>query len=464
MDIKETAVPTLGQRFFCLTTAQSVYLQPMRFGVVLGVIFIHPFSATLKMPKSIPPLTDRQVRNANPAERLFRLFDGAGLYVEINPSGSKVWWFKYRRPQGGETRISFGAYPGVSLAVARQKREEARQLLLSGADPAEAKRAARAIQAAPVNTFERVARDWHATMIDQWQPGTAENILRRFQIDVFPFFSQGAITDINASDLLAVLRRIEHRGAREVAKRMAADISRVFEHGMNCGIIDRNPAAKLGKVLKPPLKGHFAAIGADELPAFLHAFVRNNACMGPLVRIAMHLLLLLFVRTSELIEAPWSEIDVESGEFDWKTIPWVRMKRGKRKVNPDMNDHHVCAPWQARTLLRELHGYTGGGILLFPNMRDPAVPMSNNTLLKAIARMGYKGDMTGHGFRALAMSTLKERLRYRHEVVDRQLAHAQKDKLNSAYDRARYLDERREMMQAWADYLDGVCPALAVCR
>ncbi|MET0267666.1 MAG: integrase arm-type DNA-binding domain-containing protein [Duganella sp.] len=384
------------------------------------------------MSKPIAPLTDRQVRNAAPVERLQRLFDGGGLYIEITSSGNKVWWLKYRRPNGGETRISFGRYPDVTLAEARQKRDEARKLLASGQDPVEAKRAAKAAYGAPLNTFETVARDWHAATLDQWQPGTAANILHRFEVDIFPALEKRHINDLTAADLLAVLSRIEQRGAREVAKRMAADVSRVFVHAMHCGIIDRNPAATLGKVLKPPAKGHFAAIDADELPAFLATFASNNACMGPIVRIAMHLMLLLFVRTSELIETPWSEIDVEGGEFNWKVIPWQRMKRGKRRVNPDTNDHQVCPPRQARLLLKELHSYTGGGTLLFPNMRQPELPMSNNTLLKALERMGYKGDMTGHGFRALAMGTLKERLRYRHEVVDRQLAHAQKNKLDSA--------------------------------
>lgn len=164
-------------------------------------------------------------------------------------------------------------------------------------------------------------------------------------------------------------------------------------------------------------------------------------------------MLLLFVRTSELVETPWSEVDIENGEW---VIPWRRMKRGKRRINPDKTDHHVCLSRQALALFRELHSHTGGGTYLFPNLRDPKRPMSNNTLLKALERMGYKRDMTGHRFRALAMSTLKEMLGFRHEVVDRQLAHAPKDKLESAYDRAQYLEEPRALMQRWADYVDQV--------
>jgi integrase len=197
--------------------------------------------------------------------------------------------------------------------------------------------------------------------------------------------------------------------------------------------------------------GHFAAITADELPAFLAAMDKNDARLFKPTRIALRLMLLVFVRTSELIETPWSEIDLEAGEW---IIPWQRMKRGKLTVNPDKTNHHVCLSTQALELLRELRALTGGGKYLFPNQRDHEKPMSNGAILMALKRLGYQNKMTGHGFRALAMSTIKERLGYRHEVVDRQLAHAQKDKIASAYDRAQFLAERKVMMQQWADYLD----------
>jgi integrase len=199
--------------------------------------------------------------------------------------------------------------------------------------------------------------------------------------------------------------------------------------------------------------GHFAAISTDELPAFLAAMEKNDARLFKPTRIALRLMMLLFVRTSELITTPWGEIDLEKGEW---VIPWQRMKRGKLTVNPDKTDHHVCLSTQALDLLRDLHTLTGGGKYLFPNQRDPAKPMSNGAILMALKRLGYQNKMTGHGFRALAMSTIKERLGYRHEVVDRQLAHAQKDKIAGAYDRAQFLAERKVMMQQWADYLDMV--------
>ncbi|MFJ1472449.1 tyrosine-type recombinase/integrase [Massilia orientalis] len=406
------------------------------------------------MPKQVQPLTQLQVRNAKAKDKPYKLADGGGLYLEVMPSGGKLWRMKFRQADGKENRLAFGAFPDVSLLDARAKRDEARQLLAAGTDPARA-RAEQARQARLVeqNTFEHVARDWHRTMINKWQPQTAEEILRRFESDIFPAFGHLPINKVQAPDVLDAIRAIEQRGALEIANRQTANCSRVFKYAIRCGLAERNPAEFLREVLQPREKGHFAAISADGLPEFLRALYTNEACMGVPTHISMRLILLVFVRTSELIETPWAEIDLEKGEW---IIPWKRMKRGKRRINPDKTDHHVCLSRQALALLRDLNRHTGGGTYLFPNLRDPKRPMSNNTLLKAIERMGYKGDMTGHGFRALAMSTLKENLGYRHEVVDRQLAHAQKDKLESAYDWATYLEERRKMMQCWADYIDRV--------
>ena len=406
------------------------------------------------MPKQGQPLTQLQVRNAKPKDKPYKLADGGGLYLEVMPTGGKLWRMKFRQPDGKENRLSFGSFPEVSLVDARTKRDEARGLLAAGADPARARaEQARHARLAAQNTFEHVARDWHRTMINKWQPQTAQEILRRFESDIFPAFGHMPIGEIQAPDVLDAIRAIERRGALEIANRQTANCSRVFKYAIRCGLAERNPAEFLREVLQPREKGHFAAIGTDGLPEFLRALFANEACMGVPTRVAMRLMLLVFVRTSELIETSWSEIDLERGEW---IIPWKRMKRGKRRINPDKTDHHVCLSRQALFLLRDLHRHTGGGAYLFPNLRDPKRPMSNNTLLKALERMGYKGDMTGHGFRALAMSTLKENLGYRHEVVDRQLAHAQKDKLESAHDRAKYLEERRKMMQCWADYIDRV--------
>lgn len=277
--------------------------------------------------------------------------------------------------------------------------------------------------------------------------------MRRLENDIFPEIGKMPIADITHQHMIAALRKIEQRGAREIAKRLKATCARVFSFANQHGIRNINPAADLKGVLKPTKAGHFAALSPEELPAFVQAIQENNARLYMPTRYAIRLLLLIFLRSSELRTTPWSEINLETGE--WIT-PWQRMKRGKLTINPDTTDHHVCLPRQGLELLRELHYYTGGNKYVFPNQRDHEQTMSGDAIRMALNRMGYEGKMTTHGFRALAMTTLKEKLGYRHETVDRQLAHAQKDKIASAYDRAQFLDERKKMMQHWADYIDSL--------
>lgn len=406
------------------------------------------------MPKIIVPLTEMQVRKAKPHEKAYRLFDGGGLYVEVTPKGSRIWRMKFRQANGSENVLTFGPYPEITLQNAREKRLEARRLILQGVDPAKLREATkrRAAEEA-ANTFEKIAREWYANKVPTWSERTSKNMIQRLEADIFPQIGKLPIAELKHRDVIAALRKIEQRGAAEIAHRMKAVCAQIFSYAIQCGLTDRNLVVDMKDVLKTRRASHFAAIDTDELPAFLGVLERNEARMFQPTRIALRLMLLVFVRTSELIETPWSEIDLEKGEW---IIPWQRMKRGKLTVNPDMTDHHVCLSRQACQLLRELHAITGGGTYLFPNQRDHHKPISNNTLLVVLERMGYKGRMTGHGFRALAMSTIKERLGYRHEVVDRQLAHAPKDKVSSAYDRAQFLAERRRMMQDWADYIDSV--------
>ncbi|WP_056441068.1 integrase arm-type DNA-binding domain-containing protein [Massilia sp. Root335] len=309
------------------------------------------------MPKQVQPLTQLQVCNAKAKGKPCKLADGGGLYLEVMPTGGKLWRMKFRQPDGKENRLSFGALQDVSLADARAKRDEARRLLAAGADPAQAKaEQARQARLSAQNTFEHVARDWHRTMIKKWQPRTAEEILRRFEAYIFPAFGQSPIAEIQAPDVLDDIRAIERRGALEIANRQTANCSGVFRYAIRCGLAERNPAEFLREVLEPREKGHFAAIGVDELPEFLRAPYANEACMGVSTRIAMKLMLLVFVRTSELIETPSAEVDVEKGEW---IIPWKRMKRGQRRINPDKTDHHVCLSRQALALLCDLHRHTG---------------------------------------------------------------------------------------------------------
>ena len=405
------------------------------------------------MPKLATPLTDIQVKNSKPKDKPYRLSDGGGMYLLVEPDGAKYWRLDYRHT-GKRLTLALGKYNQVSLADAREKRTEARRLLDDGIDPGQAKREkVRLAAEQAAQTFEKLAREWHANKLPSWSEATAKDTLNRLQADIFPEIGSLPIASITHQQMIAALRKIEARGAHEIAHRVKANCARVFSYANQQGIANANPAADLKDVLKPVQPSHFAAITADELPAFLTAMNKNEARLFKPTRIALHLMMLVFVRTSELIETLWSEIDLEAGQW---IIPWQRMKRGKLTVNPDKTNHHVCLSRQALELLRELHTLTGGNTYLFPNQRDPQKPMSNGAILAALKRMGYQNKMTGHGFRALAMSTIKERLGYRHEVVDRQLAHAQKDKIASAYDRAMFLDERKKMMQEWADYLDTV--------
>ncbi|MGZ9045934.1 MAG: tyrosine-type recombinase/integrase [Telluria sp.] len=406
------------------------------------------------MPKLITPLTDAQVRNAKPKDKPYKLSDGGGLYVEVTPTGAKLWRMKVRQANGKESRLSFGLYPEVSLLDARTERAAAKKLQAGGIDPVQSKRIDKQQKrAAAVNTFEVIAREWHANKAETWKENTAREAINRLQNDIFPAIGNRPIAEVDAPLLLDVLRQVEKRGAVDMAARLGQLCSQIFRYAIAKGLIKYNPVPDLRGALKPRARGHHAAIGTDELPAFLEALQRNEAEMFLPTRILMRLMMLVFVRTSELVETPWSEVDLAAERW---VIPWQRMKMGKKKVNPRKLDHHVNLPRQGWTLLRELHRVTGGGIYLFPNRNDHARPTSNGAILQALKRMGYGGRHTGHGFRSLAMGVIKARLGYRHEVVNRQLSHGSDDEYGEAYDREQFIDERLAMMQAYADYIDAV--------
>jgi integrase len=328
----------------------------------------------------------------------------------------------------------------------REKRDQARKQLNTDIDPGQAKKIAKQLK--PLNnenTFEAIAREWHENKITTWTPAHGINILHRLEVDIFQQFGNRPIAEIGAPEILAALRKVESRGALEIAKRLSQTCGQVFRYAIATGRATRNPIPHLKDALKPMVKGHYAAIEIDELPAFLHTLDNNNARLYTLTRIAIRLMLLTFVRTGELIGAKWSELDLDRALW---VIPAERMKMRM--------EHVVPLSSQALALIAELRPLSGTRVYLFPNQARPDDHMSNNTILGALKRLGYKGKMTGHGFRALAMSTIKEKLGYRHEVVDRQLAHAPRNKVDAAYDRAKFLDERKIMMQAWATYLDEI--------
>ncbi|MCL4678890.1 MAG: integrase arm-type DNA-binding domain-containing protein [Alphaproteobacteria bacterium] len=392
-------------------------------------------------------LSDKTCKTAKAKKKAYKLADGGGLYLEIMPNGSKCWRLKYRY-LNKEKRLALGVYPVITLADAREGRDRAKKLLVQGIDPSGAKKAEKreAIRNAE-NTFKAVALEWHEKQKGVWSANHAQNVTRRFEMDIFPYIGNRPIADIDPPELLEVLRRIEKRGALDVTARVKQICSQVFRYGIATGLCQRDPSADLRGALKPNRSSPFACIDIKEMPEFLDKLEKNEARLYHRTIRAIKLLMLTFVRTNELINATWEEFDLDNAIWE---IPGWRMKM--------RNPHIVPLSRQTIALLREQKEETGhlSTPWVFPSQVRPKQPMSNNTILFAIGRMGYKKRMTGHGFRALAMSNIKEKLGYRHEVVDRQLAHVHKSKIDRAYDRAQFLDERTKMMQEWADYLDAL--------
>jgi len=389
------------------------------------------------------PLTDLQVSKAKPGVKQFTMFDGGGLFLLITPSGGKLWRFKYRFA-GKEKLLSLGAYPEVSLSDARKRREEARKLLANDVDPSEIRKAKKAaIDAETENSFEVVAREWHSKFSSTWSTSHAETTLRRLQADVFPVLGEKPINEIKAPELLAMLRRIESRGALETAHRIRTVCGQLFRYAVATGRAERDPVADLKGALPPYKKSHLAAItDPKEVAPLLRAIDEYKGSF--VVKCALQLASLVFVRPGELRQAEWAEIDLEAAEWN---IPAERMKM---KVA-----HLVPLSQQAVAILKELEPLTGRSRYVFPCHRSYARPMSNNAINAALRRLGFdKDEMTGHGFRAMARTILDEVLQVRPDFIEHQLAHAVKDPNGRAYNRTSHLAERRRMMQQWADYLD----------
>ncbi len=387
-------------------------------------------------------LTDTRVKTAKPQAKLYKLTDERGLHLAVYPTGSKLWQMRYRF-DGKEKTASLGSYPEVSLAQAREKRDQMRRLVAIEIDPVQAQRQAKvAKKLAQENSFEAVARTW----FDGWKAARsarhADSVIRRLEADVFPAIGTRPIAEIQAPELVAMMKAIEKRGALDIAKRCYQMTGQVFRYAIAHGLAQRNPASdvKPGDVLASRRKENYARIDARELPDLLRKIEGYQGT--PATRMAIKLLALTFVRTSELIEARWDEFDLEAGQ--WR-IPAERMKM--------RTPHIVPLSSQAVQILQILHGVTGHSKLLFPGQRDHTKPISNNTILKALERMGYKGRMTGHGFRGLASTILHEH-GFDHAHIELQLAHQERNAVSAAYNHATYLKQRTELMQWWADYLD----------
>lgn len=391
------------------------------------------------------PLTDTALRKAKPADKVQRLFDGGGLYLEITPAGGKLWRQKYRFG-GKEKRLAHGTYPEVSLADARERRETARKLLAAGIDPGEHKKAVRAAsEERDANSFEVVAREWFARQRSAWVPSHADKIIARLESDLFPWIGKRPVAEVTAKELLTTLNRIVDRGAVETAHRALQNCGQVFRYAIVTGRTERNPAGDLRGALPPVKPTHRAAITSPkEIGALLRAidgYVGSNV-----TRAALQFAPLVFVRPGELRHAEWSEIDLEAAEWN---IPAEKMKMRE--------PHLVPLARQAVEILTELQGLTGHSQFVFPGGTSPRRPMSNNAILAALRRMGFaKEEMSGHGFRAMARTILDETLHFRPDYIEHQLAHAVRDPNGRAYNRTAHLAERRKMMQAWADYLDAL--------
>jgi integrase len=396
------------------------------------------------------PLTDTALRSVKPREKPFKLFDGGGLYLLVNPSGGKWWRWKYRF-SGKAKLLSFGVYPDVSLKAARDKRDDARKLFAAGIDPGQARKAEKQAQAG-AESFEAIAREWHGKFAPGWVASHGDRILRRLEKDLFPWIGKRPIAEIKAPELLAVLRRIESRGALETTHRAMQNCGQVFRYAVATGRAERDPTGDLRGTLPPPKEKHHASIIEPKRVAeLLRAIDTYQGFFA--TKCALRLAPLVFVRPGELRKAQWLEIDLEKAE--WR-IPAERMKMREQ--------HIVPLSRQAVAILRELEPLTNREILarpdaprfVFPGARTHERPMSENAILAALRRMGYTNEeMTGHGFRSMA-STLLHEQGWNHQVIERQLAHAERNAVSAAYNFAEHLPERRKMMQAWSDYLDAL--------
>jgi integrase len=388
-------------------------------------------------------LTDTGIKKAKPITKPQRLFDGGGMYLEVMPTGGKLWRLKYRFG-GKEKRLALGSYPDTGLKDAREKRDAARKLLAAGIDPSEYRKAVKAAGIElTTNTFEAIARQWFTLRSSKWVASHSDKVINRLERDIFPWLGSKPIKAITRAEILSALNRVVDRGAIESARRAGFNLAQIFRFAIDNEMADRNPAANLGSTLPSVETKHRAAItDVKEIGGLLRAM---ESYQGSLVtQCALRLAPLVFVRPVELRSAEWAEIDFDKALW---TIPAEKMKMRE--------SHIVPLSKQAIEILKELHPVTGKGRYVFPSAHSPKRAMSNNAVLSALRRMGYtKDEMSGHGFRAMARTVLDETLHIRPDYIEHQLAHAVRDPNGRAYNRTSHLAERKAMMQQWADYLD----------
>ena len=388
-------------------------------------------------------LTDLNIKKTKPGEKTRKLFDGGGLYLEIVPTGGKLWRYQYRI-DGKQKLLALGKYPDVSLQEARRRHREAREQLTQGSDPSAIKKAQKAAgRERAANSFEVVAREWFEIWKTDKEAKYNGKTMLLLEKDVFPWLGARPISEINAPEVLAILRRIERRGVTNPTHRAKEKISQIMRYAIATGRADRDPVPDLRGAIKPVKNRHFASITEPEQVASLLRAIDDYRGM-PTVRAALALAPFIFVRPGELRTTKWADIDIDHAEWKFTVL--------KTKM-----EHLVPLSRQALEILREIHPLTGGGKYVFPGIRSGR-PISDMTLNRALQTMGYDTatEMTAHGFRAMARTLLAERLHFPAEVIEHQLAHRVPDTLGTAYNRTKFLDDRRRMMQSWADYLDGL--------
>ncbi|EGY4503084.1 tyrosine-type recombinase/integrase [Salmonella enterica] len=385
-------------------------------------------------------LTARQISTAKPTEKPYKLSDGGGLYLLVNPNGSRYWRMKYRYA-GKEKLLSIGVYPDVTLAEARDKRTQAKRILAAGDDPSEVKQAEREAKNLAVNnSFELLALEWHEHKKPNWSSGYADDIMEYLRKDIFPYIGKKAITDIKPITMLSVLKKMEERGVLDKLKKTRQACRQIFTYAIITGRAEFNPVTDLAGALKTPKQQHFPHLMPTQIGPFIHAV--NTYSGSKVTRIATLLLMYTSVRTIELRASEWTEFDLDS---DLWQIPKERMKMRR--------PHLVPLSRQVKSLLLELKSITGWGKYVFPGRNDAHKPMSEASINQVIKRIGFAGKVTGHGFRH-TMSTILHEKGFNSAWIEAQLAHADRNTIRGTYNHAQYLDGRRDMLQWYADYLD----------
>lgn len=387
-------------------------------------------------------LTDIAIRNARVKDKPYKLSDTAGLYLLINTNGKKYWRLKYRF-SGKEKLLSIGVYPVINLSEARDKSLDAKKLLANNIDPSQLKKEKRIKQLLDSeHSFEKIASEWHNNQKSRWTEKYAISVYKKLQADIFPIIGSRPINEIKAPELLTALRLIEARGSIDIAHRVLQICGQIFRYAIATGKAERDISADLRGALKTRKSKNYSCLKANELPEFLDKLQKYDGDLQ--TKLALTLLILTFTRTGEIRGAKWSEIDFEKKEW---CIAAERMKM--REL------HTVPLSQQTIDILKQLHLINGDRDYLFPNRNKPMSFISENTLLYAIYRMGYHSRTTVHGFRATASTILNEH-GFKPDVIERQLAHAERNKVRASYNHAEYMPERREMMGWWGNYLDEI--------